>query len=139
MDPATMAMLGSLGGMMKGGGGGTKVTQSVSNTSWAGISANISGISNNPVSGDASASQAANAAAQSTGDPVPSGSNLMDSLLGSGSNYGGGVDTSPPSALTTPAGGFFTSRTMLYVVGVVGLLGLAYWADLMLMRRRKRG
>lgn len=133
MDPATMAALGSLGGMFGKGGGGTKVSQSVSNTSWSGISANISGISYTPSSGDLSATQTASAAATSSGTPS-SGGGLLDSILSGG---GSGADYStPPSSLVQPAGGIFGTDTALYLFATFAALGTAAW---FLFGRKKRG
>lgn len=130
MDPMTMMALGgALGGMM--GGGGTNVSQSVSNSSYSAISANISGISNNPTnSGSQAASQTTPSGAVATSQPNTNNSSLLDSILASaatgGSDYSV-LDDGTVSGITTPVTGVLSSNTMLVVVGGLAALAAAFW------------
>lgn len=115
--------LGGLSGLLKGGS--TKVSQSLSNTSYAAISANISGISSNPVTGAPSASQTPSSTASTTGGSGSGG--LLDSIIGGGGSSYMPEDSTAPAELVAPAGSAFTTDTALYLMAPVVALGVGAW------------
>ena len=116
MDP-TMLM-GFIGAAK--GGGGTKVSQSVSNSSTSVISANISGVSSNPMTGAPQTSTTAQSTATASGAEDTGGSWFPDI-----SPSFGGNSYSPADVAT--ASGVDNGQTLMMGLAAAALAGVAWF------------